>query len=123
VVYPGFGLSETDLELIKHWVQDTHIRWGKSAKHRQELGLPGLSENTWQASLDRLLMGYAVGNGEDFISDVLPYIDIEGSSALALGGLCEFMQLLFKASKELKQSKTLKTWEYAALLLRRSVID
>ena len=110
VVYPGFGLSETDLELIKHWVQATHIRWGKSAKHRQELGLPELSENTWQASLDRLLMGYAVGNDDDFIGDVLPYIDIEGSSALALGGLCEFMQLLFKASTELKQSKTLKGW-------------
>jgi exodeoxyribonuclease V gamma subunit len=110
VVFPGFGLSETDLELIKHWVQATHIRWGKSAKHRLELGLPELSENTWQASLDRLLMGYAVGNDDDFIGDVLPYIDIEGSSALALGGLCEFMQLLFKASTELKQSKTLKGW-------------
>jgi exodeoxyribonuclease V gamma subunit len=110
VVYPGFGLSETDLELIKHWVQDTHVRWGKSAKHRQELGLPELNENTWQASLDRLLMGYAVGNDDDFIRDVLPYIDIEGSSALALGGLCEFMQLLFKAGTELKQPKTLKAW-------------
>ena len=77
---------------------------------RQELGLPELNENTWQASLDRLLMGYAVGSDEDFIDDVLPYIDIEGSSALALGGLCEFMQLLFKASTELKQSKTLKAW-------------
>ena len=110
VVYPGFGLSETDLELIKYWLHDTHVRWGKSAKHKQELGLPELDENTWQASLDRLLMGYAVGNDEDFISDVLPYVDIEGSSALALGGLCEFMQLLFKASKELKQPKPLKTW-------------
>ncbi len=110
VVYPGFGLSETDLELIKYWVQDTHVRWGKSAKHKQELGLPELNENTWQASLDRLLMGYAVGNDDDFIGDVLPYIDIEGSSALALGGLCEFMQLLFKAGTELKQPKTLKTW-------------
>jgi exodeoxyribonuclease V gamma subunit len=110
VVYPGFGLSETDLELVKHWVQDTHVRWGKSAKHRQELGLPECNENTWQASLDRLLMGYAVGNDEDFISDVLPYIDIEGSSALALGGLYDFMQLLFKAGTELKQPKTLKTW-------------
>jgi len=110
VVYPGFGLSETDMELIKHWLQDTHVRWGKSAKHKQELGLPELSENTWQASLDRLLMGYAVGNDDDFIGDVLPYIDIEGSSALPLGGLCELMQLLFKASTELKQSKTLKAW-------------
>ncbi|WP_031437251.1 exodeoxyribonuclease V subunit gamma [Methylobacter tundripaludum] len=110
VVYPGFGLSEVDLELIKHWVQDTHVRWGKSARHKQELGLPELSENTWQATLDRLLMGYAVGSDQDFVADVLPYRDIEGSSALALGGLCDFMQLLFKASKELKQAKPLKNW-------------
>jgi len=110
VVYPGFGLSEVDLELIKHWVQDTHVRWGKSAQHKQELGLPELSENTWQATLDRLLMGYAAGSDQDFVIDVLPYRDIEGSSALALGGLCDFMQLLFKASKELKQAKPLKSW-------------
>ncbi|MGZ4970106.1 MAG: exodeoxyribonuclease V subunit gamma, partial [Methylobacter sp.] len=97
VVYPGFGLSEVDLELINHWVQDTHVRWGKSVQHKQELGLPELSENTWQATLDRLLMGYAVGSDQDFVADVLPYRDIEGSSALALGGLCDFMQLLFKA--------------------------
>ncbi len=110
VVYPGFGLSETDLDLIKHWVQDTHVRWGKSAQHKQELGLPELSENTWQAALDRLLMGYAVGCDQEFAVDVLPYRDIEGSSALALGGLCDFMQLLFKASKELKQAKPLLSW-------------
>jgi len=110
VVYPGFGLSETDLELIRHWGRDTHVRWGKSAQHRQELGLPDLNENTWQAALDRLLMGVAVSSEEAFISDILPYRDIEGSSALALGGLCDFMQLLFKASTELKQAFTLKTW-------------
>ncbi len=110
VVYPGFGLTGTDLDLIKYWVQDTHVRWGKSAKHKQELGLPELNENTWQAALDRLLMGYAVGSYQDFVLDVLPYRDIEGSSALALGGLCDFMQLLFKASNTLKQAKPLKQW-------------
>ena len=110
VVHPGFGLSETDLELIKHWVRDTRVRWGRSAQHKQELGLPELSENTWQATLDRLLMGYAVGSDQDFVAAVLPYRDIEGSSAQALGGLCDFMQLLFKASKELKQAKPLKSW-------------
>ncbi|MGZ5010235.1 MAG: exodeoxyribonuclease V subunit gamma [Methylobacter sp.] len=110
VVYPGFGLSETDLELIKHWVRDTRVRWGRSAQHKQELGLPELSENTWQATLDRLLMGYAVGSDQDFVAEVLPYRDIEGSSAQALGSLCDFMQLLFKASKELKQAKPLKSW-------------
>jgi exodeoxyribonuclease V gamma subunit len=110
VVYPGFGLSETDLELIKHWVLDTHIRWGKSAQHKQELGLPQASEFTWQAALERLLMGYAMGDDADFIDGVLPYRDIEGSSAQALGGLCDFMNVLFRASQELKQPKTLAQW-------------
>ncbi len=110
IVYLGLGLTETDLELIRHWVRETHVRWGKSAQHKRELGLPELSENTWQAALDRLLMGVAVSSEDAFIGDVLPYRDIEGSSALALGGLCDFMQLLFNASTELKQAKSLKAW-------------
>lgn len=125
VVYPGFGLSETDLELIKHWVRDTHVRWGKSGRHKLELGLPELDENTWQAALDRLLMGYAVGSDDDFVADVLPYREIEGSSALALGGLCDFMSMLFKASSDLKQPKTLQAWSrqlyfYADQLLQQA---
>ncbi|MDD1616374.1 MAG: exodeoxyribonuclease V gamma subunit [Methylococcaceae bacterium NSP1-2] len=110
VVYPSFGLSETDLDLIRHWINTTSVRWGKSAQHKKALGLPELSENTWQAMLDRLLMGYAVGSDADFVDGVLPYKEIEGAAALALGGLCDFMALLFKASQELKQAKTLKNW-------------
>ncbi len=122
VVYSGFGLSEADLELIRYWLQETRVRWGKSAAHNKELGLPELNENTWQAALDRLLMGYAVGSDADFIDGVLPYREVEGSSAQALGGLCEFMQLLFQASLEFKQAKTLQAWsarlfDYADQLL------
>ena len=110
VVYPGFGLTETDLDLIKHWLQATHVRWGQSAQQRKELGLPEFNENTWQAALDRLLMGYAVGSDEEFVDGILPYPEIEGSSAQALGGLCEFMQLLFSAGADLKQQKILTAW-------------
>ncbi|MBK8814120.1 MAG: exodeoxyribonuclease V subunit gamma [Methylococcaceae bacterium] len=109
-VFPSFGLSEADLELIKHWVQDTNVRWGESGKHKQELGLPELNEHTWQAALDRLLMGYAVGHDDDFIDGILPYQDIEGTSAEALGGLHDFLHLLFQAKAEFKQAKTLKSW-------------
>lgn len=109
-VYSGFGLSETDLPLIRQWVEATHVRWGQSAAHKRELSLPELNENTWQAMLDRLLMGYAVSNDTDFVDGILPFAEIEGSSALALGGLYDFMQLLFKAAAELKQPKTLKSW-------------
>lgn len=112
VVYTAFSLSEPDLELIKHWVADTHVRWGKSAAHKKDLGLPELTQNTWQAMLDRLLMGYAVGSEDHFIDDVLPYRDIEGTSAQALGGLNDFLQLLFKASDELKRPTSLSNWNH-----------
>ncbi len=110
LVFSNFSLSESDMDFIKHWVADTHVRWGKSAEHKKELGLPELSQNTWQATLDRLLMGYAIGSDEHFVDNVLPYRDIEGTSAQALGGLNDFMQLLFRASDELKQTTTLKNW-------------
>jgi len=109
-VYSHFDLSETDLDLIKHWVAETHVRWGKSASHKKELGLPELIENTWQATLDRLVMGYAVGSEESFVDNILPYREIEGSSALILGGFNDFIQLLFKASKELAKAKPLALW-------------
>ncbi|MCK5828993.1 MAG: exodeoxyribonuclease V subunit gamma [Methylococcales bacterium] len=112
IVYKAFLLSESDLELIKHWVTDTHVRWGKSAAHKKDLDLPDLSQNTWQATLDRLLMGYAVGSEEVFIDGVLPYRDIEGTSAQALGGLNDFLQLLFKASDELKRPTSLNNWNH-----------
>jgi len=110
LVYPNFSLTESDLDFIKHWVADTNVRWGKSAGHKKELGLPELSQNTWQATLDRLFMGYAIGSEEHFVDNVLPYRDIEGTSALALGGLNDFLQLLFKASDELKHATSLKNW-------------
>jgi exodeoxyribonuclease V gamma subunit len=120
-VYPNFDLAETDLELLKYWLSDTNVRWGKSAAHKAQLGLPPLLENTWQQSLERLLMGYAVNIDEYFVDGILPYKNIEGSSAQALGGLCAFMDLLFNASAELTQVQALQAWSeklshYADLL-------
>ncbi len=109
-VYPAFSLSETDLELIKFWVEDTNVRWGQSGKHKQELGLPTLDENTWQNILERLLMGYASGQDDQFVLGVLPYKNIEGSSAAALGGLNDYLQLIFKARTDFKIAKSLKAW-------------
>lgn len=109
-VYTHFDLAETDLEIIKHWLTQLTVRWGKSASHKAELALPACAENTWQAALNRLLMGYAMSDEQCFFDDVLPYPDIEGSDAHALGGLCDFINLLFKASTECKQPKLLADW-------------
>ncbi len=121
-VYPQFDLTDRDLVLIRFWINDTGIRWGRNAKHKQSLGLPPLNENTWQGALERLLTGYAVAQDEQFVGQVLPYIEIEGSSAQALGGLHDFLQFIFKAGSELKQDRNLQEWgqllyQYADVLL------
>ncbi len=109
-VHLSVGLSEADLQLIRCWIRDLYVRWGKSAEHKASLGLPPLFANTWQAALERLLMGYAVEDESDFVNDTLPYVDIEGSSAQALGGLHDFLQLLFHAGSELGRAKPLHAW-------------
>ncbi len=128
VVHASFGLSEADLALVNYWLQETQVRWGKSAAHKSELGLPESSENTWQAALDRLLMGYVVGSDEEFVDGVLPYKNIEGLSASALGGLDSFMRLLFEASDDLKQPRPRVRWtedllSYAEKLLSSAAPD
>jgi len=110
MIYTRFDLSEPDLITLRQWLTDTHVRWGKSGEHKRQFELPPLNENTWQATLDRLLMGYAVGHHDQLVEGILPYREIEGSSALALGGLYDFLQLLFIAGDELKQSACLQTW-------------
>lgn len=125
IVHSHFDLSETDLELIRHWTQETQVRWGKSGKHKAELDLPELNANTWQEMLNRLFIGFAVGDDSDFVHDILPYPHIEGSTALALGGFHDFLQLLFEASEHFKTPQTIKVWRenlfaYAEKLLEKA---
>lgn len=105
-----FGLFNADLLLIHHWIQDTRIRWGESAFHREELGVGYFSENSWEAGLERLLMGYAISNDHEFCDGVLPYSDIEGSQAQALGGFYSYFRLIKQARKDLSKEHTLTQW-------------
>lgn len=122
VVYPSFDLTETDLDLLKHWIQATQVRWGQSAQHKQAIGLPETNQNTWKAALERLLMGYSTGSDADFIDGVLPFINIEGSSAGALGGLHDFLQLLFNASEALQKPLSFKAWHKQLLSFADSLL-
>lgn len=108
-VFPQFELTAGDLEQLRQWVTGSGIRWGLSAGQRQGLGLPADSSCTWQAGLERLLMGYAI-DSPDFVDGVLPYTAIEGGAARALGGLCEFVAILADAERDLGEGRSLAEW-------------
>ena len=56
-VYPRFDLDHDSLAYLRHWVAQTHIRWGRDADHRAQLQLPALHQNTWQAGLEQMVWG------------------------------------------------------------------
>jgi exodeoxyribonuclease V gamma subunit len=86
-----FGMTEADLVLVRRWVRESGVRWGADAGQRAALGLPATAEHTWRFGLDRLLLGYAMrGEGRHLVGEVLPYDDVEGTSARALGRLAAF---------------------------------
>lgn len=106
-----FGLQETDLDIIRQWVRDAGIRWGISEKTRADLGLPGFRENTWEAGLDRLLLGYALpGKEERVFGGVLPYDLIEGEQALVLGAFLDFASRLFEKVQALETPREPMAW-------------
>jgi len=113
-----FGFMETDLDLIRRWVDETRIRWGIDGKSRAEFGLPPSTENTWRTGLDRLLLGYAMpGQEEKMFDDVLPYDLVEGAEALVLGRFCDFVAQLFSHATSLGQPRTLDKWAESLLRL------
>ena len=113
--FPGikerFDLVESDLIVIERWVKDTQIRWGFDAASRLKAGLSGFSENTWQAGLERLLLGYAMpGNNKDMFNGILPYDHIEGGDAQILGNFLNFIDSLLAWSARLEQPRNLNEW-------------
>jgi exodeoxyribonuclease V gamma subunit len=106
-----FKITEPDLETIRDWVRATNIRWGMDAAHRRRLGLPDFASNSWQAGLDRLLLGHSLAaqSGQLF-EGILPFDDLEGSAADVAGRLAEYIERLFKLVRSLEQPRTVAEW-------------
>lgn len=106
-----FALDENEIDVVREWVRSSGIRWGEDADHRTAAGQPRFHENTWRFGLDRLLVGYAMGNQDDALCDgCLPYGDIEGSSAATLGGLASYCEQLFTVRKMFVGLAPLPAW-------------
>jgi exodeoxyribonuclease V gamma subunit len=106
-----FGLSESDIEIAERWIKETHIRWGMDADFRRKLGLPGFSENTWKAGMERLLLGYAMpGLDRNLFSGILPYDPIEGGDVKILGKFLNFLDRVFTCTGSLDSPRTLTDW-------------
>ena len=61
LVSARFKLSLTEIIKLEQWIRLSGIRWGLDADHRVACGLNQEAQHSWEFGLDRLLMGYLVG--------------------------------------------------------------
>ena len=106
-----FGISADDHDLIKDWLDETHIRWGMSEDDRTSIGLPAYSEGSWMAGLERLVFGYAMSSDDLHLFDgVLPFDNMEGDTTAVLGHFVTFVTSLHALAGDLDRPRTLAQW-------------
>ncbi|HEA3085401.1 TPA: exodeoxyribonuclease V subunit gamma [Aeromonas dhakensis] len=104
-----FELDDDEFNQLRRWVQETGIRWGLDDGYPERFDLPRLSGNSWLFGLRRMLLGFAMGDGEP-VAGILPYADIEGQQGLALGKLAWFVDSLAEFLPRLQQAQGLPEW-------------
>ncbi|HJV35518.1 exodeoxyribonuclease V subunit gamma [Geomonas sp.] len=106
-----FAMSDEDLETVRDWLRLSNVRWGIDAQQRAEQGVPQFGDNTWQAGIDRLLLGYAInGEGHSFFNGILPFDDMEGGAVLVLGRFLSFCEKLFSRTRALAKPRGTAAW-------------
>ena len=110
-IHRRFRIASGDLPVIRRWIRECGIRWGRDGAHKRDLGMPEEALNSWQSGLDRMLLGYALPGGEErLFQGILPYDEIEGSGAQVLGGLSAFIQALFELTELLGGHHPMADW-------------
>jgi len=109
-----FGLDARALARVRTWVAETGVRWGLDSAMRRDLELPGEDANTWAFGLRRLFLGYALPPLQPpetaLYGEVLPYPDLEGPEAEALGGLQAFIDTLARWRADLPRPRPPADW-------------
>lgn len=104
-----FSIGSSELETIKHWLDDVGVRWGLSGTQRHQDGFHEFQVGTWHNGLERMLLGLAAGT-KDPVDSLVPYIDIEGGDAELLGSLCSFIELIDLGRGTTSRLQTLQNW-------------
>ncbi|TAL73364.1 MAG: exodeoxyribonuclease V subunit gamma [Rhodanobacter sp.] len=104
-----FHLDDDDLPVLRRWIEGAGIRWGLDGAQKETFGLPAEEQNTWRFGLRRMLLGYAVGDGES-LDGIAPYAEIGGLDAALLGPLALLLDRLDHYRQQLDQPATPAAW-------------
>ncbi len=107
-----FDLDDDAIAAIGQWITETNVRWGLDGAHREPWGVPaGYSANSWQAALDRLLMGIAVSEDDWALAagEIAP-LGVEGGDIVVAGRLADVLAHLAEIAADLERPRAAAEW-------------
>ena len=107
-----FELDESELEIIRWWIDKTNIAWGFDLDHKKTLDLPELEENTWQNALDRMFIGFCSGNSTSGpFENIVPFDEVEGSRVELFSKLVSIIDSLKKLAQKCSKKHQPSDWQ------------
>ena len=100
-----FNISLADLPLVREWVADSGIRFGLQKNQ------DGINFNSWQAGLERMILGYAMREEHGIWQDSLGLNSSYGLKGELAGKLSQFFTALSALYETLQQAYSIEKWQ------------
>jgi exodeoxyribonuclease V gamma subunit len=104
-----FDIDEAALPMLRRWIEGAGVRWGLDANQIGSLDLPAIEQNSWLTGLRRMLLGYAVGDGEVW-NGIAPYGEVGGLDAATIGPLQRLLETLATYWRALREPAAPDVW-------------
>jgi exodeoxyribonuclease V gamma subunit len=107
-----FRFDEEDLATIADWIAETNVRWGYDGTHRDSWGLPAtFASNSWQAGIDRLLVGVAVSDDDlSLAPGAIAPLRVEGDQIEVAGRFADLIARLHRAALDVTHPRPAAQW-------------
>ena len=109
-----FRFDDDDLTRLQDWISQAGIRWGLDAARRARFKLERVESGTWQAGIERLLLGVTMTeDGQRLFEGVLALDDVDSRSIDLAGRLAELIARLGETLDSLSRAQPLTAWAEA----------
>lgn len=96
-----FGLSESNLAVIKDWFLDSGTNWGLNETASYSL----------DSGIERMLLGYMMSSDQQLWHELAAYEQVQGQNALIIGKMAHFIQSLKEWKHKLAQPCSIYDWQ------------
>jgi exodeoxyribonuclease V gamma subunit len=107
-----FRLTDDDLDRWRGWAVEVGVRWGEDGARRARFGIdPQVRQGTWDAALDRVLLGVAMAEEDArFVGPALPLDDVGSTDVEVAGRFSELVARLTELLAGLAGVRPLGDW-------------